>query len=176
MAPSAILEGKAGIVLFTPMVVKVYVERNYIFGEWWLVGTCFKLQVVWLSWSDLFFLSAFEHLSDKNCLLYLIGKLMLEGEWCGWQMKLMYECKYCWSFLVVVGCACCFVVVIISIAGGLTPTSNWLCVIKCKTKPPCHTGGCRNTWQYDTYYQHCWWESFVRTYGEDKGGWPDGGG
>jgi len=32
------------------------------------------------------------------------------------------------------------------------------------------TGGCRNTWQYDTYYQHCWWESFVRTYGEDKRG------
>ena len=32
------------------------------------------------------------------------------------------------------------------------------------------TAGCRNTWQYDTYYQHCWWESFVRTYGEVKGG------
>ncbi|CAM9509580.1 unnamed protein product, partial [Heterosigma akashiwo] len=24
---------------------------------------------------------------------------------------------------------------------------------KTKIKPPCHMGGCRNSWQYDTYYQ-----------------------
>ena len=88
---------------------------------------------------------------------------------------MMFECKYCRSLLVVVGCACCCFCV--DIAGGvlllvefpLPPATAGL-VIKCKIKPPCHSHGCRNTWQYDTYYQHCWWESFVRTYGEDKGG------
>jgi len=70
-----------------------------------------------------------------------------------------------------IGCACCCCCNDIIVGGVPTPTSNWPCVIKCKIKPPCHShGGCRNTWQYDTYYQHCWWESFVRTYGEAKGG------
>ena len=61
MAPSAILEGKTGLVLNLPMAVKIYVEIRYIYVK----------NDDWLA-----------HVS--SCELYgyrdLIGQLMLKGE------------------------------------------------------------------------------------------------
>ena len=93
---------------------------------------------------------------------------------------LKYKCKYTAEFflcvLVVVGVhvVCCCIMILLVVRCHFHQQLA-LCD-KTKIKPPCHMGGCRNTWQYDTYYQHCWWKSFVRTDGEDKGGWPYGGG
>ena len=49
MAPSAILEGKAGIVLFSHGGKSICGEKVYMCRIMIGCGTCFKLQVVWLS-------------------------------------------------------------------------------------------------------------------------------
>ena len=76
-------------------------------------------------------------------------------------MMLKYECKYCWSFLIVVGrcywmCMLLLWWTLLVVAYHSHQQPAGL-VIKCKIKPPCHSHGCRNTWQYDTYYQHRIW-------------------
>ena len=53
-------------------------------------------------------------------------------------------------FLLLLECTL-FVVVIMMLV-GYSHQQLALCD-KTKIKPPCHTGGCRNSWQYDTYYQ-----------------------
>ena len=81
---------------------------------------------------------------------------------------------YC-RILLVVGCCCN------NDADGLHSHQQPVLVIKLKCIPS-YDGRLSEHWQYDIYYgpslkiNIAVGNSFVRTYSEDKGGWPDGGG
>ena len=93
---------------------------------------------------------------DASCMVIVIWLVSLcwkvndvVGKW-SWCMSASTAEVSLLLLVVVVGCACCCYCK--AIAGGefpLPPATADLS-IECKIKPPCHSHGCRNTWQYDT--------------------------